>query len=62
MMELTEWLFVIAVLDGPVVGIIYFMWRKWKWNVIYVNGISMKDTLDTEMSVDIRTVKNVTYK
>jgi len=28
-MEWTEWLLIGAILDGPIVGIIYFLWRKY---------------------------------
>tara|TARA_R110001583_G_scaffold98835_1_gene243908 strand:+ start:308 stop:409 length:102 start_codon:yes stop_codon:yes gene_type:complete len=27
-MTLTEWLIFLAVIDGPVVGIVYLIWRK----------------------------------
>ena len=29
-MEITEWILIIAILDGPILGILYFIWRKFK--------------------------------
>ena len=29
-MDLMEWILVAAVLDGPVVGILYLLWRKFR--------------------------------
>jgi len=29
-MTFTEWILFIAVIDGPIVGLIYFLWRKYK--------------------------------
>jgi len=30
-MTFTEWVLFFAVIDGPIVGLIYFLWRKYKW-------------------------------
>jgi hypothetical protein len=27
-MDLMEWVMVVAILDGPVVGLLYILWRK----------------------------------
>jgi len=27
-MDLMEWLMVVAILDGPVLGVLYILWRK----------------------------------
>jgi hypothetical protein len=29
-MTLTEWVLFFAIIDGPIVGLIYFLWRKYK--------------------------------
>jgi len=29
-MEITEWILILAILDGPILGILYFIWRKFK--------------------------------
>jgi len=29
-MTLTEWLLFVAVIDGPVIGLIWFIWKKIK--------------------------------
>ena len=29
-MDLMEWLFLFAVLDGPVIAMIYFLWRRYR--------------------------------
>jgi len=32
-MDLMEWLFIFAVLDGPVLALVYFLWRRLKHEV-----------------------------
>ena len=29
-MDLMEWVMVVAILDGPIVGLLYVLWRKVK--------------------------------
>jgi hypothetical protein len=29
-MDITEWILVVAILDGPVMGVLYLLWRKYK--------------------------------
>jgi len=29
-MDLMEWLFILAVIDGPVLALVYFIWRRWE--------------------------------
>jgi hypothetical protein len=29
-MDLMEWLFILAVMDGPVLALVYFIWRRFK--------------------------------
>ena len=29
-MTFTEWILFLAIIDGPIVGLIYFLWRKYK--------------------------------
>jgi len=29
-MTLSEWVLFVAIMDGPIVGLIYFLWRKYK--------------------------------
>jgi len=28
-MEWHEWVLIVAIIDGPVLALIYFMWRRW---------------------------------
>jgi len=28
-MDLAEWVGIIIVLDGPVMAVLYYIWRKW---------------------------------
>ena len=32
-MNLTEWLLFFAVIDGPIIGLIYFIWKKLKSDI-----------------------------
>ena len=29
-MEISEWILLIAIIDGPLLGLFYFIWRKFK--------------------------------
>ena len=29
-MDLMEWIMVIAIIDGPMLGLLYFIWRRLK--------------------------------
>tara|TARA_R100000963_G_scaffold11640_1_gene8568 strand:- start:174 stop:275 length:102 start_codon:yes stop_codon:yes gene_type:complete len=29
-MDIIEWILVVAILDGPVVGLVYILWRRFK--------------------------------
>ena len=29
-MDIMEWVMVVAILDGPIVGLLYMLWRKVK--------------------------------
>lgn len=29
-MDIIEWVMVVAILDGPTVGLLYIIWRKFK--------------------------------
>jgi hypothetical protein len=31
-MDLGEWIGIIIVIDGPVMGALYYIWRKWNEN------------------------------
>jgi len=29
-MDITEWILILAIIDGPILGLIYFIWRRFK--------------------------------
>ena len=32
-MDLMEWIMVIAIIDGPMLGLLYFIWRKIRYEI-----------------------------
>ncbi len=30
-MSITEWIIIISVLDGPILGLLYIMWKRFKY-------------------------------